>query len=671
MNTDHTKENRLFYLLYFLSLGIFFLGRLIGPYLFENNWPFTHWQYTPWWYFIIIAFFTLGLGYFIYQKSEWLDKLDSTLKLAATGIIIFLFFFIFQTDSFLYGGGNYLMGDLARFTAVIYNWYDSGLTLISKSLYAFFTMFGYETNSAAYYSWKVITFSGTILSIFIAFQISRLLVADRRSRVLLFLGLFLGVHSLVYFGLIGFQTIILAFVYLFIFYLVRLSKKYNQLDLLWLTLTTIAAVLFHPYLYILLPAYVMALILFLFKANPKISFSIGVVALIALLYIIYTTAISNFALAKHILFIEGNNINKAYNLLSPKHIADIIMLVLVFFPHVLMFKYLIFKQLGTIFNKPLLAGLFLLSITSNTVLVILEPINSMPLELPTYLIFLAPSSILLCVLSLEHKLSVGRLKAIALIVLIIPLSLWPVYNRLDYATDYFDEYMNKNPRFYIEGCTAIQDSYHYKRNIEVANKWYLALPKLSNDFMDLTVARENISGNREFLAISHLSKLKTKFPFMLEPHFLLANIYQQQRNFSLARGQIDTCLMLAPYDVEQLKLDYRFYRDIGDYLTGIEQAEHARELYPKEIEIKEDLAILHYRAGNYIIAEAMCDSLIFDNNNRPYPQLVKGFILEIKKDPVKAAQYYQKFLELAPNAGEFNLIQARLDSLMKVLEYER
>lgn len=670
MTHEHTKDNRSFYLLYFISLGIFFLGRLVGPYLFENNWAFTHWNYTPWWYFIIFAVSTLATGFFIYQKSEWLDKINSATKLWLTGLVIFALFFIFQTDSFLYSNGNYNMADLARITAVVYNWYDFGLTLVSKSLYALFRSFGLETNPAAYYSWKVISFGGTILSMIIAYLISRRMVAERRSRVLLFLGIFLGVHSLVYFGIVGFQTIILTFIYLFVYCLVRLVQSKNQSDFLWLTLTTVGAILFHPYLYILIPAYLICLLIFILKVNSKISFTVGALAFIALLYFVYTTAMSNFALARHILFTNGPNISKTYNLFSLQHIGDIIILLFAFFPHLLLFKYIAFRQLGQIFKKPLLSVLLMLSIASNTLLVILEPINSMPLELPTFLIFLAPSSILLVFLALEHKLSVGRLKAIALLALILPLAFWPIYNRIDYAADYFDEYMEKNPHYYIEGCTAIQDSYHFNKEIEKANEWYLLLPKVSNEFMDLTVARESISANKEFLAISHLSKLKTKYPFMTEPRFLLANIYQRQRNYPLERAEIDTCLMLAPTDLKQLKMDYRYYRDVGKYLIGIEKAELVRKLYPDDVEIKEDLAIFNYRAGNYPIAEDLCDSLIFENPERPYPQLVKGLILEVKKDPLQAVQKYKKFLELAPKAGEAPQIKARLDSLLQVINSE-
>lgn len=671
MNHEHTKENKTFFLLFFISLGIFYLSRLIGPYMFENNWPFTQWEYTPWWYFIIIAVLSLGLGFFIYQKSEWLDKIDTPLKLSLTGVVIFLVFLLFQTDSFLYSNGNYNMRDLAWITAIVFNWYNLGLTFISETLYSLFTSIGYESNPAAYYSWKVISFGGTIFSMILSYLISRRMVVERRSRVLLFLGLFLGVHSLAYFGLVGFQTIVLTFVYLFVYFLVRLSQDKNQSDLVWLSVITIVAVFFHPYLYILIPAYVMVLISQLSKGNLKISFTIGLIALTGLIYLVYTTAAGNFAFAKYIMFIKGNNVSRSYNLFTPKHIADIVILLIAFFPHILLLKYLAFKQMGTIFKKPLLAVVFLLSLTSNTAVVILEPTNSFPLDLPLFLVFLAPSSILLSLLALEHKLSVGRLKAIALIVLIIPLSLWPVYNRLDYAADYFRDYMDKNPRFYIEGCTAVQDSYHYQNNIEEANRWFQLLPKVSSDFMDLTVAREKISSNKEYMSVSHLTKLITKLPFMTEPRFLLANVFQRQRNYDMARPQIDTVVMLEPYNIENLKLDYRYYRDVGNFTTGIKKAEEARALYPDNLEIREDLAILHYRAGNYVIAEAMCDSLIFDYPQRPYPQLVKGFVLEIKKDMVKAAQHYQRFLDLAPNAGEHDIIQNRLDSLMKMLEYER
>jgi tetratricopeptide (TPR) repeat protein len=256
----------------------------------------------------------------------------------------------------------------------------------------------------------------------------------------------------------------------------------------------------------------------------------------------------------------------------------------------------------------------------------------------------------------------------AWLAVVIPLSILPCYTQIDIEEPYAAEYLKKNPQFYIEGATALQNNFTYIDNMPKAEKWYTELPVLSEDFMDLTGAKESMYNNYNSVALEILFKLKTKYPFWDEPRYLISNVYSRSRQFDKARAELDTCLILKPYHYDNVLGDYRYYRDINNFITAIEKAKFALKYYRDDNTIRSDLVIYYYRANMFSQADSLSDVMIYEDKTLPYPNAIKGFLSEKDLKPIEAINHYNIFIEFAPDAPEAPYIQVRIDSLMAQLE---
>ncbi|MFQ5453042.1 MAG: hypothetical protein ACE5D6_02500, partial [Candidatus Zixiibacteriota bacterium] len=162
-----TEKPARFNILLYLSLFIiilFITSHLWGGNIFENDWSFIHWQQIPLWYLMILVFLlTVGSFVIIKKKNLFDNAFDSSSKLYSGQIILLIILIFFQFDSFLYGGGNHLINQIAQTETIIYRWFEFGSILIVSIFYKLFSLFNIHHNFAGYLSWKIFSFSGAIL----------------------------------------------------------------------------------------------------------------------------------------------------------------------------------------------------------------------------------------------------------------------------------------------------------------------------------------------------------------------------------------------------------------------------------------------------------------------------------------------------------------------------
>jgi len=672
----NNRNNPVLYVL-LLVIVIFVAGRLWGSSLFDNNWSFNHWESLSGWY-IFLWFSLLVLTALLFASLGERIALffNSRLRVIVASAVMFGLLLLFQFDSFLYSGGNLRIAQVAQTDTVIYRWFEYGAILTVSWLNTFFSLFDIHYNAAGVYAWKVFSFACTFLSLVAALKLAKELTADATSRFYLFLILFFGPHTILHFGFVGVEPVLIAVSIWFSLAAVRLSAHFTTKHLLALWVIVLIGLFMHYTSIYLLPAAVYATVLGRKRKGKShaIALAAGLGSYVGLLVLAYYLAGQNLEFSKFVLFLAGKLPHSDYGIFSSRHIGDMLQIFFLAFPQIIVVAYLIFTRYRVSTNKSnlLLPLWLLLGLGGVTVVLILDPVHNIVLDYPRLTAYLFPLSIVLALQVKEHKNhSRDRLVALlAAVCLIFPLSYLPNYVRIAKADPYVTDYLDKHDSFYLDGCLAFRDAYFYRKELDEANAWEWKLPSKSPDYLNLEGVKALATQGEEAEALRSLYKIIAKNPYWSEARAVFVSIQMKPGRYALAKPQIDTCLMLDPYRKEYLMNLYRYYRDTQSYPQALKSIKKVLKIFPDDLDLRTDLMIVYYRSGAPRTADSLADALLAADSTLPYPYLIKGLIAETHNERQVAIALYKKFVALAPNEPDTPAIQERLNELMWEMEEE-
>jgi tetratricopeptide (TPR) repeat protein len=675
-NRANCKQSYLLPVLLF-TIAVFVAGRFVGGNLFDNNWSFIHWRYVPGWYIALWLVLLAALGALSFFQSEKLARFfASPAGSIASLVVVFAAFFVFQFDSFLYGGGNLRVAQIAQAEKIIYRWYEYGSILIASGLNWFFELFDLHYNTAGVYAWKTFSFICAGLSLFGALRLARALTEDTARRWILFVMLFFGPQAILYFGFVGIEPVVVTVSIWFALLMVKLHDRFTvkRLVLLWLLVGL--GLFLHFTLAYLIPAAVYATLQVWCKSRSKqtVAYVIGLAVYAGLVLLTYYWADRNLEFSKFLLSPSGRNPLPNYGVFSLRHIGDFLQLIFLTFPQILIVAYLETAQCRSMKDKDrgLLLGTLLMMLGGLTVVLVLNPSNSIALDFPRFTAYLFPLAFLLAVLAAVYRSSSPgrqhRLALLAVMALLIPAAYLPTYLRIAQADGYITEYLEKHEFYYMNGCLAFRDAYFYRKEFDNADQWEWKMPVKSQDYLNLRGARDLSLSGEDNSALRSLYQMIIKNPYWTEPRALLASIQLKLGRYRLAKPHIDTCLMLEPYKKDHLINLYRYYRDLQNFPEALKTIKKAEEYYPSDPEVKTDLMIAYYRSGAFQTADSLADELLATDSSRPFPYLIKGLIAEVQKNPKAAIPFYRKFIKLAPNEPETPAIREKLNKLTTELQ---
>lgn len=656
-------DKKIFYLIIF-SAVLFLAGHLFGPTLFENDWSFSHYSYIPIWYFLAVAVLTAILAIIFFKKPDTFKIFFENKKAAWAGFLILgLIFYFSGSDSFIYNGGNYFIRDNGQSGSIIFRSYSLGFTFLGALFHYIFKLFTADNTLASFLSLKTLSILGMFSTLIASYLITNKITEQIGKKTVLFLLLLFGPSALLLFGQLGYHIISVSLIYWFVYLVLKLNENHSSSNLLKLWVLTLLAVLFHVSSLILVPALIFMTFRAFFKKNILFPLILSLTTLAILLIGTYKAASDSLEFSQYILQTNGPDFSRAYNLFSLKHIGDYFQIVFLAFPLVLVSKVLFFSELKSFKKNNIYPTLLLLVIAGNITLFILEPLHSIFLDFPAFTLYLAPAGLML-VFYLNNLKESNSLKLATLIAVIIPVSVLPFYTNIDIANSFAKDYLKKNQIYYMEVGTALQDSYFFKEDFDKANYWYTGLPDFSSDYLDFVAAGELAHGQYYSESVKKLFALKTKYPFWGEPRYLLAQTQLTRQQFSIAKAEIDTLLMLNPYHIDYNRLLYEYYRDNNNFPRGLVVLNDILEFAPDNKTILEDKAICLYRLQDYKQADSISRHLIEIDPSLAFPYLIQGFIAEINKDTTRAISNYKSFTRLAPDEPETPAIRKRLNSLV-------
>ncbi|KAA3634402.1 MAG: hypothetical protein DWP97_07220, partial [Calditrichaeota bacterium] len=199
---DSTQTKR-----YFTTALISFLyiiiSQIIGSIFFDNNWAYLIWENTSRYYLIGCTVVIYIFGSLILKRDELFEPYLQGMKLKILGLLLFVCFVAFQIDSFVFAGGNHYLNELAQSKLAIIRYYEFLSIALVKVFFSILSKFDLHYNTAGVLSFRIFSYIAAIGSLIFAYLISTNLHDDKKHRMFIFIILFFGPQSLMYFGFIG------------------------------------------------------------------------------------------------------------------------------------------------------------------------------------------------------------------------------------------------------------------------------------------------------------------------------------------------------------------------------------------------------------------------------------------------------------------------------------
>lgn len=658
---------------------VFILGHIWGYWLFDNNWSLTHWQYLPAWYVVSWSIALVGLGWVSVRYHQTLDRAHlSNRSLFIAGIVATLLLVLFQFDSFVFGGGNLKVAQLSQREFHIHRWYEFGASQILSALYrmlesllaTFVDMSSAGLkNFAAVSSYKLVSFGSALASMVIVWSIAGLISTTVRQRVLAFVVCFFSSVTLLYFGFVGLETALVPVAWLTALLGLRLLHRFTVSDLLILWFSVGIGVVLHMTGVYLIPAalFVSVVSVVRFRGVRWLGLGLSVGMVVVLILGVYYLARNDLEVARALLFWHGKNPHSDYGLLSLRHLGDMLQIGLLTLPEVLLMPYLIFKSRRTGLPVDRILFSLILGISGAAIMIFRDPTNSVVLDFPLLISTLAPRSLVVALLLLHFdRKSTGSgrlLPATAAVCALLPFGYIPAYSRISYAENYVASYLDQHNAFYRTASLAFRDAWFYNGNMAAAGKWEAEMPIKSPEYLNMRGVSDLISHDKVDDALAVLFQIKASHPFWSKPRAMIAVAQMTKGRHSLAKPEIDTCLMLEPFNRDHRINLYNYYRDLGQYVSALETIDQTLALFPHDLAIRSDRLLVLFRMGDATSAGELADLLTNENADLPIPHLVKGLLMAQTGNSSQAVRELERFLAIAPDHTDAPRVREIIEQL--------
>lgn len=672
-----------------VTIGIillFIVLHLFGGFLFDNDWSFVQWRYMPIWY-VVFWFILLAVVLLVLLPARQLlgRAYRSPVAVLLTLIVFAALFWQFRFDSFLFGGGNNRVAQIAQREAfeggvIVYRWFELGLVYISYYLYRVLHSLGLGVNEAGANAFRILTYAAMILSMIASIALARSLTTDSYRRVLTFLLIFFGSQTLLYFGYVGHGPIVVAATLWFSVFVVRILHENSNRHIINMWGMVAIGLLFHAVTVYLVPVALFVNVTAISRNRRGIitGLLISLAAYAGLLIITYSMATDWLGLKEQLMYPGGRQPFLDYGMFSWRRIGDLVQLLFLAAPLLILIKYIGWREKRRLLDEPLIMAFWLLTFGGILTIFIINPIHSIVLDMPRYLAFLAPVGLLAAVV-LNRSVDIEEttlpktsvMAVAAAIAIVVPLSYAPVYLSLYRADDYVESYLDKHDIYYRTAVYTFRDAYFYIDDLDMANWWERQATVKSPELINLTGSQFLISGNDASEGLRTLQLMTIRNPFWPPPRALLARTQIKLNRYSLAQPQVDTLLMLDPYRREFLVMNYEIYRGQSQWAAALRAASHALSYFPRDTFILTDYMIINFRAGNFQAADSLADVLLARDSSFAYPYWVKGALSDRGGQARTAVTYYQKFLDNNPDTLDIPSVQRRMDLLDSLLTGEQ
>ncbi len=655
-------------------LFAWFIGHLIGETLFDNDWSFSFLGAGTLFGWVIQLVIAISISYLLLCHGKTVNRLSDSRKYIYSGLgSIFLLTIILQFDSILFGGGTLRVAQISQAPILLFKWYEFGTVVIAGSLYKFFSLFMSNTNDAAGLAWRVLAYGSTIASLIAVAKISARLSDNAKERIYLFLIIFFGPQTILYFGFVGVEPLIVALTLWVAFYIIKIRDERTIFNIVMLWLLAIFATTMH-----FTGAYLVPAVLYVTFVKPEsnriskvlwASISGGLIVL--MIYIAYQYMNESLLFRQLLMPLEGRHPNTDYSLMSMRHISDVFQIFWLLAPIGIMAKFVSWfmkKQ-----NSPnyLMIPIFLMATAGSVVVVILNPVQSVILEFPRYAAYLTPFALFFATgligmaVSSESRLRI--LEVAAAFSILLPLLYMPAVIDTTRASEIAVSYFDKHEAFNLNGRIALRDASFYNKEFDEASAWEVSLMAKSVDYLEFRGCVDLTVAGRDNEALTELRRLIVRNPDWIDPRDVVATVLLRRGQYELAKPQIDTSLLLNELGWQARINLSDYYHQAGQTAKSLISIEEALEIWPMDVEFMREQMLMVYRLKLYDQADSISNAMIAINADLPHPYLVKAYLAEINKDFVEAINQYERFMVLDPKNPTVNSVLERVSQIKKTI----
>lgn len=666
-----TGSNRSELIVVFLIALLFISARIFGSGFFGDSWSLEQWRFLPIWYSLGWLLFFVTATTLVYLKSDQIASFfNSRLKIISGLLSIILIIVLMQFDSVVHAGGNLTIAQFSQSAHVIHRWYEFGSSIIILQLYNLYEFLGMQANEASLYALKTFLFITVIVSMAGSLLLTTELSSRATHRFWYFLIIFFGPQSLAFFGLIGSELIVIPATIWFGLFAVRTFRQRSITSLVTVWIILIVSVLLHYSAAVLFPAAVYVTLRHFLRPSKfaKLSLLLSLLATFMLLFFYYLYASFDYELSFKLLGFKGTNPFLSYGLFSQRHLGDMMQMLFLFFPQILLLIYLGLKAKREGNNAFAFAFFGVIFLSGLIFVFIANPSNSVLMELPAFAVYFMAGSIWACTAlktSDEKQTNPTRLLALGAVLSIAFLfSYLPVYSKITLSDKFSSSYFDKFPAYYTKTGLAFRDAYFLKKDLDNANKWDIGMRIKSADYLAFSGANNLVEKGEFTPALEELFRLKIKYPTWTEPRILISAILQRLGQYKEAKAEIDTLLMLEPYNKKHFHALFNYFYNQRSYLQALEIADNSLKIFPDDKKLLVDKMTALFYTRDDAVADSLAREIIRIDSLLPYPYMFRGLIMEQRKNFAGAIRNYRKFIKLLPDSPDTPAIRKKLNDLI-------
>lgn len=650
-------------------LVLFVAGRLIGSLLFDYNWSFVQWDLQP--IYFPIAWFVLafGLGYALIRFQDKIGDYFASRTRVLLGLCLVLVLLILTGyDSVIAGFGNRRLGQIVQADRIIYRWYEMGTIGVVSLLYKVALSLFDNKYTAGLVAWKTFSYACTFLTMIGSALLVKRITIDKTRRVFYFILLFFGSQTPIYFGFVGIEAIVPAFTIWFALFAMNAVDNGSYLSLLLTWLAVLGGVVMHASMAFLIPAALFVTTVTIFRrVKMLVPILFGLIGYVVLVWLAYLWAGSTLEYKGLFLFLKGKLPHSDYGLFDARHLYDMIQLLCLVAPLTLAIKWSLLGQTKRVFSNRMIMLSWLMGLGGLTWLFISDPRQSIVLELPRLVAYLAPFSLFSLLLLRMGRERIKQLKLYlpiaATAAIFVPLTFLPSYTSIERSEPITENYMNVFENYYHATCVAYRDAYFVRKEYKEADRWEQRMVVKSDEYLNLSGSAGLAKKDDLADALRVMYQMAVAYPYWADPRAQISTMQMRAGRFQMAKPYIDTCLMMEPYNrIHYINL-YAYYRSIRNLPAALNTIHRALELFPHDNDIRSDEMLIEYGMGRYQVADSLATELYYVSDTLPFPYLVRGLVAIKEYDRTRAINNFEKFIELAPHDQETPRAQQRLDSL--------
>ena len=649
------KSNR-FAVIAVVALTLAAIGtQVAGLVGWHELWVLKAWQYTPIWYLVLWGFLSAGLILYIWKNSAVILRAVASPKATGIAIVgIVALIALFHFDSFVAGGGNLRIAQIAQSEQVVVHWYEFGTIGIVTLLFKAFSILGVASNTAGVWAWRVFSFGLSLLSLFGAVRLARLIGGTRQTDIVALATIVFGGPFLMFLGYIGIEPVIVASTIWFSVAAWRYISRRTILNFAALWGLIAVACVMHIQSVFLIPPGICVTVASLLKSksNWKIGGAVGGTLAFGSAVWLYKIAGTSPGLAQYLIMPSGKLPLVSYTLFSSSAVMDNMQVTLAAVPLALLILWLVFVRLQTQNDKVFAITIMIAAISGRVLIRALDPINGIVLDFPRLTAYLAPIGVAIA-FCLQRVLQMKKVTprfylTCAAITVLLPLSVVPAFTKINWTDPLAAGFAEQTDHYYRVTGLSFRDAYFYRKQLDRANAWEWSLPVKSPDFLNMRGCSDLVSSNQIQDALVSLFRLVGRQPFWAEPRALLAAVLLNQGRISDAKFQIDTCLWLDPdVKLHQVNL-YKYYRAIDRVDSAFQLAQNVGRQFPSDNDIAADLLLYSFQLKKTALLDSLAGVVLGRQPNNPSAHLVLARIADQKGLSDSARNEYNRFVQNAP-----------------------